>query len=223
MASSGTYLNLTLPNVGSTLGPTWATTLNDAFIDLDDHDHSTQGKSIPSAGLNLNADVEFNGYSATELKYTVFEDQGSASFTSRSLYSKGNDLYWRNTSASVQITKDGAVKGDFGYLNYYTTGTSASYTIPAAVGYSFINAAGTGSTAVAITLPSASTVSEGRFYVFKDGGGNAGAGGRNVTVIAAGTDTIDGGTAGGNVTISTNYGHAMVVSDGTSKWFRVQN
>ena len=221
MASSGTYLNLTLPDVGSTLGPTWATTLNDAFIDLDDHDHSTQGKSIPTAGLNLNADLEFNGYSATELKYGVFEDQGSASTTSRSLYSKGNDLYWRNTSTSVQITKDGAVKGDFGYFNYYTTGTSATYTIPAAVAYSFINAGGTGTTTVGITLPSASTVAAGRFYTFKDGGGAAGT--RAVTITAAGTDTIDGGTAGGAISISTNYGHALVVSDGSSKWYRVQN
>ena len=221
MANSGTYLNLTLPDVGSTLGSTWATVLNNAFIDLDDHDHSTQGKSIPSAGLNINADVEFNGYSATELKYTVFEDQGSASTTSRSIYSKGNDLYWRNTSTAVQITKDGAVKGDFGYFNYYTTGTGSTHTIAASSANSFINAAGTGTTTVGITLPSASAVGAGRFYAFKDGGGAAGT--RAVTITAAGTDTIDGGTAGGNFTISTNYGHAIVVCDGSSKWYRLQN
>jgi len=221
MASSGTYLNLTLPDVGSTLGPTWATTLNNAFIDLDDHDHSTQGKSIPSAGLNINADVEFNGYSATELKYSVFEDQGSDSTTARSVYSKGNDLHWRNSTASVQITKDGVVKGDFNTLSYYTTGTSSTHTVAANATYSFINAAGTGTTTVAITLPVADTVDSGRFFIIKDGGGAGGT--RAVTITAAGTNTIDGGTAGGNFTISTNYGHAMVVTDGSSKWYRVQN
>ena len=221
MASSGTYLNLTLPDVGSTLGPTWATTLNNAFVDLDDHDHSTQGKSIPSAGLNINADVEFNGYSATELKYGVFEDQGSDSTTTRSLYSKGNDLHWRNSTSAIQITKDGVVKGDFNTLSYYTTGTSSSVTIAANANYSFINAAGTGTTTVGLTLPVANTVAAGRFFIVKDGGGAAGT--RAVTITAAGTDTIDGGTAGGNFTISTNYGHAMVVTDGSSKWYRVQN
>ena len=221
MASSGTFLNLTLPDVGTTLGPTWATTLNNAFIDLDDHDHSTQGKSIPSAGLNINADVEFNGNSATELKYTVFEDQGTDSTTARSIYSKGNDLHWRNSTASVQITKDGLVKGDANTLSFHTTGTSSSFTIPSASGISFINAAGTGTTTVAITLPGASTVAAGRFYAFKDGGGAAGT--RAVTITASGTDTIDGGTAGGNITISTNFGHAILVCDGTSKWHRLQN
>jgi len=221
MASSGTFLNLTLPDVGTTLGPTWATTLNNAFVDLDDHDHSTQGKSIPSAGLNINADVEFNGNSATELKYTVFEDQGSDSTTARSIYSKGNDLHWRNSTASVQITKDGLVKGDSNTLSYYTTGTSSTYSIPAASGISFINAAGTGTTTVALTLPSASSQAEGRFYYIKDGGGAAGT--RAVTITASGTDSIDGGTAGGNFTISTNYGHAIVVTDGSTKWFRMQN
>jgi hypothetical protein len=221
MASSGTFLNLTLPDVGSTLGPTWATTLNNAFIDLDDHDHSTQGKSIPSAGLNINADVEFNGYSATELKYGVFEDQGTDSTTARSLYSKGHDLHWRNSTASIQITKDGLVKGDANTFSYYTTGTSGTYTIPAASGSSFVNAAGTGTTTVALTLPGASSVSSGRFYYIKDGGGAAGT--RAVTITASGTDTIDGGTAGGNFTISANYGHAVIVSDGTSKWLRMQN
>jgi len=221
MASSGTYLNLTLPDVGTTLGPTWATVLNDAFIDLDDHDHSSQGKSVPSAGLNINADVEFNSYSATELKYSVFEDQGTASTTSRSAYSYGNELFWYDGTTAVQITKNGAVKGDFGYLSYYTTSTSATYTIPSNVAYSFINAAGTGTTTVGITLPVSSTVSSGRFYVVKDGGGAAGT--RAVTVTAAGTDTIDGGTAGGNISISTNYGHVMVVNQGTGQWLRVQN
>jgi|TARA_R100000479_G_scaffold160852_1_gene98404 hypothetical protein len=221
MASSGTFLNLTLPDVGTTLGPTWATTLNDAFVDLDDHDHSTQGKSIPSAGLNINADVEFNGYSATELKYGVFEDQGSDSTTARSLYSKGNDLHWRNSTASIQITKDGLVKGDSNTFSYYTTGTSSTYTIPSASGISFINAAGTGTTTVGLTLPSAGTVAAGRFYYIKDGGGAAGT--RAITITAAGTNTIDGGTAGGNFTISTNYGHAILVCDGSSKWFRMQN
>ena len=221
MASSGTFLNLTLPDVGTTLGPTWATTLNNAFIDLDDHDHSTQGKSIPSSGLNINADVEFNGYSATELKFVVFDDQGSST-TARSLFSSTGDLNFRNSAGTtIQITKDGLVKGDSNTLSYYTTGTSSTYTIPAASGISFINAAGTGTTTVGLTLPGASAVSAGRFYYIKDGGGAAGT--RAVTITASGTDTIDGGTAGGNISISTNYGHAIIVSDGTSKWLRMQN
>ena len=220
MASSGTYLNLTLPDVGSTLGPAWATALNDAFIDLDDHDHSTQGKSIPASGLNINANVEFNNYSAIELKHATFDDQASHSTTARSAYSLGNEFYWYDGTSSVQITKDGAVKGDFGYFNYFRSGV-ASYTIPSAASDSFINAWYTTAGTQTINLPVSSTVSAGRFYAIKDGGGLAGT--NAVTINAAGTDTIDGGTAGGSISIGTNYGHVLLVNTGLGQWLRVQN
>ena len=36
-----TYMNLTLPTVGTTVGPTWASLLNTAITSIDSHDHSS--------------------------------------------------------------------------------------------------------------------------------------------------------------------------------------
>lgn len=218
MASSGTYLNLTLPDVGSTLGPTWATTLNNAFVDLDDHDHSTQGKSIPSAGLNINADVEFNDNSATELKGVTFQQQSSSSSVSRTLYADSNsDLYYRSSTGSVRITRNDVVFGGFSHARL-TNSTSTSLTIADSnTSAVFIMKS---STARGITMPSASDVDVGRFYLIKDGAGTAST--ANITITPTSTQTIDGGTAGTAITISTNYGHAWLISDG-SNWFRLQN
>lgn len=218
MASSGTYLNLTLPDVGSTLGPTWATTLNNAFIDLDDHDHSTQGKSIPSAALNINADVEFNDNSATELKGVTFQQQSSSSTVNRTLYAdSSNDLYYRSSTGTVQITRNDVVFGGISHARL-TSSTSTSLTIADSnTSSAFIM---TASGARGITLPAVDDVGVGRFFMIKDGAGTAST--ANVTITPSGTQVIDGGTAGGAITISTNYGHVWLIGDGT-KWWRLQN
>lgn len=217
MASSGTYLNLTLPDVGSTLGPTWATTLNNAFIDLDDHDHSTQGKSIPSAALNINADVEFNNYSPIELKKATFNAQDSLYIPvgiGRSLYSKVNDLYWYDGSSDIRLTRNGIIYNGSSYNVYNSTSTTSNITASSV--YNMWAILSTGSRTV--NLPSASDAGGGRFYIIKEAAGDA----TTITINASGTDTIDGGTAGGSIAISTTYGHVWLVSAGT-KWYRVQN
>lgn len=217
MASSGTYLNLTLPDVGSTLGPTWATTLNDAFIDLDDHDHSTQGKSIPSAALNINADVEFNDFTPKELKQATFNAQASTYTPTgydRSLYARTNDLYWYDGSNDIRLTRNGIIYNGSSYNLYNSTSTTTN--ISASNVYNMWAIISTGSRTV--NLPSASDVGGGRFYIIKEAAGDA----TTITINASGTDTIDGGTAGGSIAISTTYGHVWLVSADT-KWYRVQN
>ena len=213
MASSGTYLNLTLPDVGVTLGPTWATTLNDAFVDLDDHDHSTQGKSIPSAGLNINADVDFQNNSASSVKSVVLQNQGSSLTTSGNLYNKGNELFYYNGSSQTQITLNGAVLGGMSKFSYETSTSSTTISLTSASG-SFFFHNGTAST---INLPDASSVDSGHFFLIKNNASGT------ISVTPTSTQTIDGGTAGTAITISTAWGHAWLVSDGTSKWLRVQN
>ena len=218
MASSGTYLNLTLPDVGSTLGPTWATTLNDAFIDLDDHDHSTQGKSIPSAALNINADVEFNDFTPKELKHATFNAQDTTYIPvgmNRSLYSKANDLYWYDGSNDIRLTRNGIIYNGSSYNVYRSTTTTSNITASSV--YNMWAIASTGSRTV--NLPLAADAGGGRFYIIKEAVGDA----TTITINASGTDTIDGGTAGGSISISAGYGHAYLVSRGTTQWYRLQN
>jgi hypothetical protein len=69
MATAGTNItSLASPAVGTTTGPQWATDLNTSLTAVDNHDHSTnKGIRITPAAINVNADVEFNDNSATEL------------------------------------------------------------------------------------------------------------------------------------------------------------
>ena len=73
MATAGTNItSLAKPAVGVTVGPTWATDLNTSIDAVDNHDHSTnKGIRITPAAINVNADVEFNDNSATELKNLI--------------------------------------------------------------------------------------------------------------------------------------------------------
>jgi len=213
MASSGTFLNLTLPDVGSTLGPTWATTLNNAFIDLDDHDHSTQGKSIPSAGLNINADVDFNNYNLTEVKSVVLQSQGTSLTNSGNLYNKGNELFYYNGSSQTQITLNGAVLGGMSRFAYETSTSSTTITLTSTSGSFFFH----NGTATTINLPDASGLESGHFFLIKNNASGT------ISVTPNGTQTIDGGTGGTAIVIGTAWGHAWLVTDGLSKWFRVQN
>ena len=114
-----TNMSLNEPSVGQTSGPDWATDTNANWETLDAHDH-TSGKGVqltPSA-LNINADVEFNQNSATELKNMIFDSSVTPATTSYSVYQSGGDLYWRNGSGTaVQITSGSNVRTTGGSID----------------------------------------------------------------------------------------------------------
>jgi hypothetical protein len=66
-------MNLDLPTVSTTLGPAWATQLNEAIgVDgtgIDAHDHTSgKGVRIPPAGLDISGDLTFGDNAATNLR-----------------------------------------------------------------------------------------------------------------------------------------------------------
>ena len=65
-----------------------------------------------------------------------------------------------------------------------------------------------------LTLPAANAVNKGEPIIISDGAG-ASNGANTITVARAGSDTINGVSS---VSLSTQYGVAMFISDGTSKW-----
>ena len=214
MASSGTYLNLTLPNVGSTLGPAWATTLNDAFIDLDDHDHSAQGKNIPSSGLNINANLDFNNYGATEVKNIQFQGSAQTFSTEVGLYVDGsNDLVFFD-GGSQQILASGTGTTAGGSTKYVRVAdANATVTIANNTGATFFSSTYAGSTGTTqtIKLPDTAQIPAGRFFIIKDTQGNANT--RNRIIDGYSTQNIDGDLT---KTITVNFGYLTVVSDGTN-------
>ena len=130
MATAGTNITaLAKPSVGTTVGPTWATDLNTSIDAVDNHDHSTnKGVRITPAAINVNADMEFNQNSASELKNVIFDASVTAATTSYSVYQLSGNLFWRNgAGTAVQITTGSTVNAGAGSIDGMT-GTDAGAT-----------------------------------------------------------------------------------------------
>ena len=116
-----TNMNLTQSSVGVTTGPDWATNTESNWTAIDTHDHSSgKGVQISPAGININADLEFNANDATELRTVAFDSSASATSSAdrRCFYEDGGDIYWRNASGTaVQITSGTAVGSGVGSID----------------------------------------------------------------------------------------------------------
>lgn len=130
------FMGLTLPTVGVTLGPLWATEVNSAFTTIDSHNHTTgQGVPVPTAGIAINADLPFNSFNLTTARSLIMNNNPSPlSLVTdiTSLYASSGNLYYNNSSGQqVQITAgpglNAASVGGFGG-DYGTSTASAFYT-----------------------------------------------------------------------------------------------
>jgi hypothetical protein len=205
---------LDLPVTSVTPGPTYSVKINTALTTIDAHDHTSgAGVQIPSAGITIDANLSFNSYSPTSVKSLVFASQSTVT-TSGALWEKSTgDLWWTNGSGTqVQITSAGALNTaalitsiwtQYALAGNLVIGASDTYT------HYLVSSAA----ARSITLPAASGVTAGRFYVFTDSTGSAAT--NNITINRAGSDTIEGDASH---ILAENYGSVILVSDGTSKW-----
>ena len=112
-------MGLTTSSVGVTAGPTWATNDQTNLTTLDNHDHTSgKGVQLGPSSLNINADLEFNQNSASELKNVIFDSSVTAASTNYSLYQSSGNVYWRNGSGTaVQITDGSAVNTSGGSIS----------------------------------------------------------------------------------------------------------
>ena len=127
------YMNLTLPTVSSTIGPEWAAQLNTAITLVDSHDHSSgKGTQIPSAGININANLSFNNYNLTDTGAVTFNNLTTTLSTLNTTYVKDGDLYFNDASgASIRLTASGAINvSSVGAIggDYATTAATVYYT-----------------------------------------------------------------------------------------------
>jgi hypothetical protein len=125
-------MSLNEPSVGVATGPTWATETNANWELIDNHDHTSgKGVQLTPSSLNINADMEFNQNSATELKNAVLDNDihGSASGdTNYSIYAYGANLYWRNGSGTaVQITNGASLNSTGGAITSPTTNSQVLF------------------------------------------------------------------------------------------------
>ena len=120
-------MGLTLPTPTVTPGPQYAIENNSAFTVIDSHNHTSgSGLPVPSAGININADLPFQNFNAITLRSTRFTDQGTAISLPSDLgcvYIAGGELWYNDgIGQQVQITAGGAINaasiggigGDYG-------------------------------------------------------------------------------------------------------------
>lgn len=169
-----TPMNLTLPVVSTTPGPTWANEINDALTTIGNHNHTPgNGALVPVAGLDINANLSFLGssgaFSAVDLVSTRYTNQASLG-AERAIYAIGDNLYWNTTGGvAVQITNGLNVQAAQGNITGLAAPASvtfagSAYTFAQAVNTPAILDAGTvrirdlsvGSGSIDLTSPSSS-------------------------------------------------------------------
>jgi hypothetical protein len=107
-------MELALPVPGTVSGPTWANQLNTAFTLIDSHNHTTgNGVLIPSAGLNINADLQYRNYNLVNPRSIMFTNQDAAlasASDTNNVYVVNGNLYFNDSSGTpIQITSGGSV------------------------------------------------------------------------------------------------------------------
>jgi len=126
-------MNLSLPTVSSTSGPTWAEQLNTALETIDSHDHSSgKGQKITPTGLNININLPFNDYSPTGVGYVGLSDKTAIDAVDSTVQVKDGELFFIDgASNEVRITSGGAIDvGSVGGIggDYGTGGSTVFYT-----------------------------------------------------------------------------------------------
>jgi len=165
-------MGMPVPVPGVDPGPDWANNIVACLSIIDQHNHSlSKGVVVTPGGININANLPFNGFYAASLGAAAFSAQSAtlASSVTTTLYVANSDLYYNDGSGNVvRLTQGGSVPGSPGTITGLPSGTaSASYaagtftflsstTTYAALQYgnSVQKASGTGNT-VTTTAPNA--------------------------------------------------------------------
>lgn len=214
------YMNLTLPIPTITLGPEWAIELNAALTEIDLHDHSSGfGAPIKVAGLDINADLDFQSNRSFNLKSTKYTDQTgtlTGATNASSLYSTTGDLYYTNGSGvAIQITSGSSIiSAPSSVNNFQFNSINTSLTIGPSDAFVIIDVDCSASRT--ITLPPASAVAPGRIYLVKDATNQSET--NNMTIAPDGSDTID---LAASLLINSDGACAFLASNGVNKWSRL--
>jgi hypothetical protein len=212
------FMGLNLPTPTVSVGPGWAQSINDALTLIDSHDHSTgKGVKIKPSGIDINASLDMQAQELLNAKSTQLYPNLSTltgPVNALKLHSVSGNLYFTNSSgAAVQLTNGGSIVSTPGAAQLVLPQAVAS-DITISPASQFVYLLVDTSAARTITLPLASSVTQGRIYIVKDTLGTANL--NNITIATQGTDLIDGNI---NFVVDVVYGCFWVVTDGTDKWY----
>jgi hypothetical protein len=107
------FMNLTgpVPGPGGTPGPQWAQEVNADLSIIDAHDH-TPGNGVPLsiAAIDINQDVNFNEFNATNMGTLFFFNQPAALIGLNGIYAVQGDLFFNDGFGNqIQITAGGGL------------------------------------------------------------------------------------------------------------------
>jgi len=215
------FMNLTLPTVSVTLGPLWASELNEALGTIENHDHTSgKGKRITTGAMNIDADLDINLNRLVNVLSTKFSDEVAplaGATHSASVNVSGGDLYFTNGSGvAVQITDGGSVITTPASIESMQLNEVSIDTIIGAGDSTVFLAVDTSGAAREVTLPLASAVVAGRIYAIKDATGDSEA--NALTISANGSDTIDGAAS---QVVQSDFGTVFVIGNGVDAWYIV--
>jgi microcystin-dependent protein len=125
-------MGLPVPIVGVTIGPNYATDVNNCLGLVDSHDHSFgRGVQITPAGINISSDLAANSNNITLLRSTRYVSQPTPlNLLSdvNTIYTVGNDLFYNDGLGNqIRITQSGAITGTPGNISNLVAPASASY------------------------------------------------------------------------------------------------
>lgn len=211
------FMNLELPTVSVTVGPDWAEAINTALDAVDEHDHSSgKGKKVKTNGLQIDGNLTFATYKATEVGAVKFMNLSVAltgAANANSVYSLDGDLYFTNSAGSaVQITDGGSVVTTPASLSTVQSDNINTDLIIAPSDVYVLLRVDT-SAPRSITLPLSANVTNGRIYIIKDVTQSAFQ--NPITILTSGSDTIDGESS---YVIESDSESAWLIADGVSAY-----
>lgn len=129
MTTPNIGLTQPVPGVGGTPGPQWASEINSDLELLDEHDHAPgRGVAVTPAGLNINADLEFNTHDAASIRGAKFVTQVSDLATFSTVFVKNGELTFIDGVGNVvALTAAGSVAGATGSISGLVSPASAVY------------------------------------------------------------------------------------------------
>ena len=209
---------IVIPTPTQEPGPQYAYDISNALATLAHLTHTGPGNSdgyqIPTAGLNINADLSMQSNNLVSSRSNRFVSQSapiSSSGDLNCIYTVNGNLFFNNGSGTaVQITSGSTIDVTTS-VNLPETSTSINLTLPSNSPYVFISV-NSSSGPITITLPSSGSVAAGRLFYVKDTAGTSAS--NNITVHSSG-DTYDGASS---YVLAFNYGVAAFVADGVSSY-----
>jgi len=126
------YMNLNLPVVSVTLGPTWASQVNAAFTQIDAHNHTSgNGQPVPSSALSVIGDIAMVDHNVSQARSIRFFPQTSPLSGPSDVdacYTAGVDLYYNDGNGNqIRLTASGAPAGTPGSIGGLVSPASVTY------------------------------------------------------------------------------------------------